>query len=286
MLVPMVTGLLYMTPKRKIKSYDLSNKELSIQVHLSGLSFCILDRIENKIVGIVHENFNQNVTPDILEEKLREELHDHNSLKLLRKLHLIHSNELSAFVPDALFNKECLSDYLKFNIKILENDVVVFDEIPQADLKNVYIPYMNITNYLFELFGSFEYKHAATLLVENLLSKGVNYEQPVMYADVSDTHFEIVVIHKRKLIYYNSFNYETAEDFIYYVLFAVEQLGMDANTLNFRFLKHIDEEDMKYKFAYRYIKNISMPNEKISYNYSEKLSAQALHNAHLLISVF
>ena len=286
MLVPMVTGLLYMTPKRKIKSYDLSNKELSIQVHLSGLSFCILDRIENKIIGIVHENFNQNVTPDILEEKLRAELHDHNTLKLLRKLHLIHSNELSAFVPDALFNKECLSDYLKFNIKILENDVVVYDEIPQADLKNVYIPYMNITNYLFELYGSFEYKHAATLLVEKLLSKGLPYGEPVMYVDISDTHFEIVVINKRKLIYYNSFNYETAEDFIYYVLFAVEQLGMDSNTLTFRFLKHIDEEDMKYRFAYKYIKNIVLPNEKIGYNYSEKISKEALHDAHLLTSVF
>jgi hypothetical protein len=286
MLAPMVTGLPYMTLKRKINNYDLSNKELSIQVHLSGLSFCILDRIENKIEGVIHESFGEIVTPDILEEKLRDVLDEQKSLKLLRKLHLIHSNELSAFVPQALFNKECLSDYLKFNVKILENDVVVYDEIPQTELVNVYIPYMNINNYLFEAFGSYEYKHAATLLVEQLLSKRGRNDTPVMYVDLSETHFEIVVIQKRKLFYYNSFLYDTAEDFIYYVLFAAEQLSMDTNALAFEFLKHIDKDDMKYQYAYKYIKNVTLPQHKCNFKTAEEISTVDLQDAHLLISVF
>lgn len=272
-----------MTQKRKISTCDLSNKELSIQVHLSGLSFCVLDRIDNKIEIVAQENFKEPITPDGLENILKETFENNDTFRLLRKLHLIHSNELSAFVPDALFNKEHLSDYLKFNIKILENDLVVYDQIPQAGLVNVYIPYMNIVNYLLDAYGSFEYKHAATLLIEHLISKAVNHDQPVMYIDLNNTHFELVVIKKRKLIYYNSFFYETTEDFIYYVLFAAEQLGMDTNSFYFEFLKDIDKEDMKYQYAYNYIKNIAISKHKFYFESSNELNYDDLNKMHLLI---
>ncbi|WP_340198876.1 DUF3822 family protein [Ascidiimonas sp. W6] len=275
-----------MTLKRRINTYDLSNKELSIQVDLSGLSFCILNRAEHKIEAVFHENFQESVTPDILEQKLKELFNEHPTIKLLRKLHLVHSNELSAFIPEALFNKDHLSDYLKFNVKILENDVVVFDEIPEAALVNVYVPFMNVTNYFFDLFGSFEYKHTASVLVEQLMRKVVRNDQPAMYADINTTRFEIMVIKNKKLIYYNSFFYDTPEDFIYYVLFAAEQLGMNPDLFSFEFLKSIDEEDMKYQYVYKYIRNVTISKHQFNFKTSEDVSSKDLNDAHLLISTF
>ncbi|XLS27704.1 DUF3822 family protein [Flavobacteriaceae bacterium M23B6Z8] len=275
-----------MTLKRRINTYDLTNKELSIQVHLSGLSFCVLNRVENKIEAFHYEDFENTLTPDVLEEKLKDIFEAHSTIKALRKLYLIHSNELSAFVPEAMFSKEHLSDYLKFNVKILESDVLVFDEIPEAALVNVYVPYMNITNFFFDLFGSFEYKHAASLLIEQLMQKSVRNDQPVMYADIHSTHFELVVMKHGKLIYYNSFFYDTPEDFIYYVLFAAEQLSMDPNLFSFEFLKAIEKEDMKYQYAYQYIRNVNIHKHRFKFKISESIDEENLSQAHLLLSSF
>ena len=76
-----------MTLKRRINTYDLTNKELSIQVHLSGLSFCVLNRVENKIEAFHYEDFENTLTPDVLEEKLKDIFEAHSTIKALRKLY-------------------------------------------------------------------------------------------------------------------------------------------------------------------------------------------------------
>lgn len=275
-----------MTLKRRINTYDLSNKELSIQVHLSGLSFCLLNRMENRIEAIHYEDFENTLTPDLLEDKLRDIFEEHSTIKTLRKLYLVHSNDLSAFVPGTLFSKDHLSDYLKFNVKILETDVLVFDEIQEAALMNVYVPYMNITNLFFDLYGSFEYKHAASILIEQLMQKPVRNDQPIMYVDINTSHFELVVMKNSKLIYYNSFFYDSPEDFIYYVLFAAEQLSMDPNLFSFEFLKNIDKEDIKYQYVYQYIRNVGVHKHRFKFKKSEEVNEENFSKVHLLMSTF
>ena len=51
-----------------------------------------------------------------------------------------------------------------------------------------------------------------------------------MFAHLGQNQFEIVVIANNKLLLYNSFTFETKEDFIYYILFAAEQLGLNPET--------------------------------------------------------
>ena len=42
-----------------------------------------------------------------------------------------------------------------------------------------------------------------------------------------DGHFEIIVIANKKLQLYNTFQFTSKEDFIYYVLFTAEQLKLN-----------------------------------------------------------
>ena len=42
--------------------------------------------------------------------------------------------------------------YLKYSIKVLENDFVTFDELNNCDIVNVYIPFVNINNFLIDQF--------------------------------------------------------------------------------------------------------------------------------------
>jgi hypothetical protein len=142
-------------------------KELSIQVNLNGLSFCILNRTLNTIELLQSLPFLQTLNPFDVLNSLKTELSANSSFSIeFDAVNVIHQNELSTLVPRALYNDNNKADYLKFNTKILKTDFITQDEIAVNDSVNVYIPYININNYIFETFGAFTYKHSSTVLID------------------------------------------------------------------------------------------------------------------------
>jgi hypothetical protein len=246
------------------------NKELSIQLSLNGLSFCILNSQTHTITTIKHVLFSKKETPVNLLDTLK---HTFNTESVLQsnfdKVTVIHENELATLVPKALFNPETLADYLKLNAKILKTDFITFDEITVNDSANVYIPYVNLNNFIYDTFGSFTYKHFSTILIEQILTHEKHSNTEKMYIHVTKTHFECIAVNSGKLLLYNTFEYSTAEDFIYYILFTIEQLKLNPETINLIVLGTISEEDPIYKITYKYIRNIAFGKRFDNYKYTE-----------------
>ena len=146
--------------------------------------------------------------------------------------------------------------YLNFNVKTLATDFITFDDLEALNAKNVYVPYVNINNYLFQNFGEFEYKHHSTVLIEKLL-KNTTTKEKTMFVNVSKTSLDIVVLENKKLLLSNAFSYDSKEDFIYYVLFVAEQLNLDVQEFPLYLLGEITLKSKTYKITYKYIKNVS-----------------------------
>lgn len=70
--------------------------------------------------------------------------------------------------------------------------------------------------------------------------------------------FEIVVTKNQQLLLFNTFLYQTLEDFIYYLLFTFEQLQLNPEVVPLQFVGAISEENEFFKIAYRYIRNCSI----------------------------
>jgi len=238
---------------------DKTYKKLSIQVSLSGLSFCVFDTLTDKPIVLQNIHFDSFQRSAKIEDlfatvfKENPELHLHYD-----EIVIIHSNNLSTFVPTALFDKEFLGSYLQYNTKVFETDFFTFDELTNYEMNNVYIPYVNMNNFFIDQYGSFDYKHANSILVSKLLDVSKNNEERKMFVHVSDGHFEIVVLQNQKLHLYNSFDYKSPEDFIYYILFTAEQLQLNPENFKLEFIGKIEEGDVLYQIAYKYIRNISL----------------------------
>ena len=245
----------------------LTNQELSIQISLNGLSFCILSKDTNTITYRKRFELDQRQTPVLLLDEIKRIFSEEKELQAdFKSVHVIYINELSTIVPRALFNKDNLADYLKFNTKILKTDFIAFDDITINDSVNIYVPYMNINNYLYERFGEFSYKHYATVLIEQILTLEKNAEDQKLYVHVHKHHFEIIVTNKGELILYNTFDYNTKEDFIYYILFTAEQLQLNPETIKLIFLGDINEEDACYKITFNYVRHIEFGVPNYNYN--------------------
>jgi len=234
----------------------IENK-LSIQFNLDGFSFSVYNIIsKNEVYFREYEFENSQVTPENLLLKIKDVFNTDTQLqKDFSSVLVIHQNNLSVLVPNRYFNKKELASYLNFNIKKLTIDYIAFDHLEGLESKNVYIPYVNINNYLFQNFGEFEYKHHSTVLIEKLLNSTNNIEK-TMFVNVSKNSLDIVVLENNQLILFNTFSYNTKEDFIYYILFVAEQLNLNVNEFSLHFTGKVNLEDAIYKITYKYIKNV------------------------------
>ncbi|MFT5672763.1 MAG: hypothetical protein ACI9JT_001400, partial [Polaribacter sp.] len=153
-----------MTRKVRKKNNTISLKttienKLSIQFNLDGFSFSIYNTTSKREVYFCAYEFeNSQATPENLFLKIKEIFK--NDIQLQNdfiSVKVIHQNNLSVLVPNRFFNEKDLASYLNFNIKKLAIDFITFDDLKQLDSKNIYVPYVNINNYLFQNFGEFEY---------------------------------------------------------------------------------------------------------------------------------
>lgn len=229
---------------------------MSIQLSLNGLSFSTLDTITNKLLHSNKITFKTEATPYLLLRDLKSLFHKENILdQKFEEVVVIHHNNFYGLVPKSLFDKEVLSNYIKFNTKLFANDEIIYDFV-NPEIICVYVPFTNINNYLFECFGEFEFKHGSTVILQNLMHQNSN--KTICYTHVGSKSIEVAILDQRKLLFYNQFNYKTKEDFLYYILFTYEQLRLSVNDIELKLFGNIDSDSDLFEICNKYIKHVSV----------------------------
>ena len=236
-------------------------KKLSIQFSLDGFSFYISNS-HNIISKFTSFEFPKAIkSPVLILKEIQEIFKNEKSLQQdFEFVNVIHQNNLSSLVPNQYFKDNDLNNYLKYSIKTITTDLIVYYDLNFIKAKNVYVPFVNINNFIFQNFGEFEYKHHSSILLEKLISLSDNSLN--FFVNISQSLFDIVVLKDSQILFYNIFEYQTKEDFIYYILFTLEQLELSSEETNISLTGNIDEHSELYKILYTYVRNVSFFNSK------------------------
>jgi len=247
----------------KSKHLDISKierKQLSIQFSLDGFSFSIFDM--DLLEFIVFDKYEFNIVNNNPKELLSiiKKIFVENSFLSLKfeKVLVVHQNNLSSFVPFPIFDEDNLETYIKFNNKIYNTDFIVYDYVVNQDMVSVFVPYVNINNFLIDQYGSFEYKHYSSILVENLLNNYSSKNKNHFFVNLSKNNFEIIVSNNKKLLLYNTFEYKTIEDLLYYILFTFDQLNLNVEEVEVELLGSVNLDSNFYNTLYEYVRNITL----------------------------
>lgn len=244
--------------KNNLDLSSLEDNQLSIQLSLDGFSFCIYNRYTNCLDAFVTYQFETTINSPQHQLNLIKSIFENEPLlnENYKNVIVSHCNNLVTQVPKPFFDKNNLENYLQYTVKVLENDFIAFDEIDNTEIVNVYIPFVNINNFLLEKYGGFTYKHSSTILIENLVRIYKNSNKQSCFVNVTNNWFEIVVVKNKKLELYNCFNFTTKEDFIYYILFVAEQLKLNPEEFELILMGDIEKDSELYTIAYNYIRNV------------------------------
>ncbi len=240
---------------------------------MNGLSFLVTNPEEEEVVFFIEKTLDHSTTPEELLMDIESILFKNDILNTtFSEVSVIYSTPVYSLVPAALFDETKSSEYLKFNSKILVNDYMAHDILESINIVVVYVPFMNINNFFFEKYGSFNYYHSTTVLLKAILEKE-KYSLPKMYLHFQKNTFDCIVLKNGELQLCNTYIYKTPEDFIYYTLFCMEQLNLNPETLPVILCGEIEKEDANYKMVYTYIRNIEFAetsNSKIKIDSEEK----------------
>ena len=222
-----------------------------------SLESVVFDPSRKKFVAFLQHNIPGNSGKKEYFEQVARILAEDELLRLpYKNIRLIWQSQSSTLVPSPLFDIKERESYLQFNQVLDAGDVVISDNIRSADAFNIFA----VPAELYTAVGSLHPRihHHASVLVESLLLLNRHNINPIqVFVNVHSGFFDMVVINERKLRFYNSFAYNTAEDFIYFVLFVFEQLKLmpekDLVTLSGQILQHSPIYDIMYK----YIRNLA-----------------------------
>ena len=247
-----------------IDSEDFSNSHLSMLISLDEISYSVFDKDLIDVVLLVSYEFDTRIkNPKELLKNLKEVFDKEPILSAkFDSINVAHKNNLSAMVPDALYDSNSQEDYLKYTVKLLQNDTITVDSISEMNSKNIFIPFKNVNNFLVNRLGEFDYLHASSVLVSTLLQNYKNNLEKQLFINVSNSSIDVVYINEGDLQMFNTFLYYTKEDFLYYILFAMERLQLNPNEQKVTFIGNIDKGSELYELAYTYIRYIdfSTPN--------------------------
>lgn len=256
---------------------DKIYRKLVLQVSLDGFSMCVIDTLKKNVVEITEIDFTSFSNILKVVENYSKAFNDYPELKAsYDEILVLHDNNLNTFVPKALFDEEFLGTYLQYNTKVFETDFFAFDEIANYEMNHIYIPYININNFLLDHYPTFNYKHINSILVSKLLDISKNIDEKQVFVHFSTSKFEIIIVQNQKLLLFNSFDYKTKEDFIYYLLFTTEQLNLNPENFKLIILGNISEESDFFKIAYKYVRNTSLLDVSELQNSNDFSTAQIL----------
>lgn len=176
-------------------------------------------------------------------------------------------------VPEPLFDEKIKDSYANFNFETDGSDVFISAKVRSAGCIAVFALSQEKEKLYLSFFPAIKIMHAAMPLLENVLTNDKNESSEKAYLNIRPKSMELVFTKNGNLLYYNTFSHTTSEDVIYYLLFALEQLKLNPETIALQLMGEVEKNDGVYSIVHKYVRNVSfMPRTnrfEFSYRFSE-----------------
>ena len=154
----------------------------------------------------------------------------------INEINVYYDHNLFSLVPNSLYDDNFNKKYLENIFEIQANDFVESDIISELEIRNVYVPYINVNNILIDSFNQINYFHYNSILLKKLSSASIK-EKNKVFCIINNKYFKVVIFQNSSLKMVNHYNYETKEDILYFVLQSLksQKIKPEKSKLNYIF---------------------------------------------------
>lgn len=235
------------------------NYELTFQVTDRSCAYSIFDHEKNRYVAI--ESYGIPLSGVIDQNQWLK--------KPLKSVRIIMENNRSTLIPSALFEESENETYLNFSLEPGEEEKVFFDKLSQIEVVNIYGFNKNLYDEMTGFFPGAKVCHLSSALIESIW---MNFKNLItdkrIFIFVREEAFNLMIFEKKELVYSNAFHFNVPEDFVYFVIFVMEQLNLNPEEVLVTLLGNIDTESPHFELIFKYIRNIDFAARSETSDYS------------------
>ncbi len=240
---------------------------LSIRFQPDGLFFSIYDAADQKYIGF--QSVMLAGITDIYSYLSGDGLL-RNSFQ--KKVCIVPTSKYT-IVPNSLYIPERTSEYFSFVHQKPVHEEIKVSNLTTDDAKLVYSSDMAWFQLIEEFFPEATIFPGIAAHSNYCLPKYKGSRKSVMLLNLHDDNFDILLIEEGKLIFCNNFNYKSPEDIIYYAIFVIDQLKVNAEKVEIKLSGNILEKSNLIKLLRKYIRTVDVldyhNNIQLSYALSE-----------------
>ena len=185
-------------------------------------------------------------------------------------------------IPNSLFDEKLKDKYLKMNNQIEEGEEILVDRLKHINAVVIYSIRKNDLN-IFKKLKNITIKHSATIFLENVLEKSKHSANSQIFLDVSTKNFNIALVSNSKLIFYNNFEFDTKNDFLYYILNCYNTLELNSKEVPLRISGEFKKDEILNNLK-MYIKKVNLEKRPNSFSYSHLFNSIPNHYFHKLFN--
>ncbi|MFC2138080.1 DUF3822 family protein [Bacteroidota bacterium] len=257
------------------ETFDLNatlSYQLYIQIGLDGLSFCVLNTVNNKFISLVHYPFDKGINPEVIFENYEEIISKDELLnKKFKSVYSIYNSNKYSIVPNELFEVKHSKLFFEYNHILSKLDELHYTKLKNIEATVVFSVPNQFTNPLLHKFNSCEIHSKATPFIEKGIELSNKNKAAKYYLlNFDNENINIIVLNKSKLLLYNSFHYYADADILYYLHNIAKQINWDVKNIEIICYGNISKTDSILKSLLPSFKSVKLQtfDKEVVYSYT------------------
>lgn len=247
-----------------------SNYLLTMQAGFDGFTYIILDSGRNKFIAIKHEHFQiSESNPDELSKKISSIIDSDDLLCCkFKNVRFIFKTQKVTLIPDTLFDKDNLSQLFHFNHPISEHETLHYNKLSEIDAINAFSIPFEIIETIYNRFANAKLFNQVTPFADyNIKKYKTKSNKQRMIVNIDNGFFDAIIIFSSSLQLYNNFNYNTEDECVYFIMYMIEQLNINPETVEL-FVSGIQKNSSLLLKMKKFIKNVTSEKQNDTFHYS------------------
>jgi len=276
------------------ESFDLqklNSYRLFLALGKYATRFCVLDVTRNKFIYLEDYEVSNIFTPGQAAQVFKEVFSEHSFLFKpdWQQIKVLVKNHNFTLIPNTLFEAEAAADYLRLNCDLAPEQEEVFTyNHSRIDAINIFSVDKSLMQVWPEVLPqkTIQYRHLTSALISGLLHYGERSPEKRLYAFIEKESMCLLVLREGHLEFCNLFSCKAPEDFLYYLLFVMQEQKLNPDADRLTIWGDLDHDSALFSHLRTYIRFVQFGARLTGVNYSYKLEDIFQHYYLDLYSLF
>ncbi len=261
---------------------------LYLAVGKNTIRIGIEDAARHKMLALEEYTLANIYTPLQLAQQLREITAAHSFLTSVNwhQIRVAVKNQQFTLLPHTLYEPAAAAEYLRLHAELdAYHDRVLTYRHAGLDAVSIFATDQHVLSFLADTFPpeKTRIRHHTSTLIETLLHATERTLQKKIYAYTEQNYLTVILIKDGTLEFCNVFYYATPEDFMYFLIFVMQEQKLNPDQDPLTIWGDISHDSALFDIMRKYIRHVHLGKKPTGLEYSYKFEE---HFEHRYLDVF